>query len=163
MVQFKGEPVLCIVKHVFKEIGHALRTIRLDCSHHHRRSCRLACRAVHEKPNGPRDEHRPWHRRGRSRELAVQPARRLARWWLARLFDCRLYRSMHPHLCRAGNPTGGVALPYLSPLKATDGLGKHDRIRLPAVIFSLLALGDNSASPLLALSGHLLLHCTCPL
>src|SRR5262249_55081680 len=50
-----------IVKHIFKEIGNERPTNRLDCGHHRRRSCRLACRAVHEKPNGPCDEHRPWH------------------------------------------------------------------------------------------------------
>ena len=40
-------------------------------------------------------------------------ARYLARW-VDRLFDCWLYRSMHPHLCRAGNPTDDIALLYRS-------------------------------------------------
>src|SRR6516162_11809732 len=41
---------------LFEEDGHGRHASRLDRSHHHRRSCRLARRTIYEERNGARDE-----------------------------------------------------------------------------------------------------------
>src|SRR5262249_27892159 len=87
-----GERMLCARRNLLRETSHG-RWSGLDCSHHHRRYCRVAGRAIHEKQHGAADEYCAWHRRGgdcqRDLERDWDPPR-----GMDRLPDCRLYRSL---------------------------------------------------------------------
>src|SRR5262249_29122012 len=87
---------------LFEEDGHGRHASRLDRSHHHRRSCRLARRTIYEEGNGARDEYRARCHRGggcqRHIELLWCPP-----WGMARLPDCWVPRRGLADLDMAGD------------------------------------------------------------
>jgi len=105
----------------FEETSHGRHINRLDRSHHHWRSCRLAGRTVHEEWNGNPDEYRARCHRGggcqRHFELLWDSPR-----GMDRLPGRRVHRRGLADLDRTGG-TGDTP----ASLRPTNGLGRQVR------------------------------------